>query len=642
MIPPRLVSIAVLLLLFSNILLINAEVASDRIAVLLVWENVAHGTASAAATQGTGGGSNSQSTSPNGISRDDQYNAVSTITDYLYNELQVEAEIELFAASVGKTPHGGMKTVASIRLGPIATANGASIVNKSSSESGSGRGLLGIEQKKQQQNTVDSEAILKLLQASATESNLKAQIGEVITRRKRSEGIVQRAAQTARRILGFEGRVDLPRLVRILTTPETLFGATDGRIIINKNANRFATTGADKAIGTIGSNKRFTPRYFTRGQDAYQKIASASNALWDLDRINQLSRALDNNIALPAIYDQPPSEPPRVYLVDTLPLASHQEFEGRLTIIHNGHADTDGDSACDAHGTFVAAKIMGKTVGLNPYAQLFAASALNCEGWGYTSDIYLALIAVHEHCVAEGGREQRSIAINLSLGGPGDPNSPSSSALAMILHDLYVDCDATIVAAAGNSAIDARGFVPAGFSGPDQGNVVTVGASNIADEFASFSNYGPKIDISAPGVNILSAGITSNDLYEQMSGTSASAPIITGILSLYHTSRPSNFDLMYPGYQYADNAINKLKADANRAITKVPTATTSVRLAYLSPSPIPANELLSPVAPASTPPGWVQTSDSSERVWEISWLIWAIVFITMHSIALISHSAGQL
>ncbi|KAG6863122.1 hypothetical protein C0995_007753, partial [Termitomyces sp. Mi166 len=57
--------------------------------------------------------------------------------------------------------------------------------------------------------------------------------------------------------------------------------------------------------------------------------------------------------------------------------------------------------------------------------------------------------------------------------------------------------------AAGNDNIDAFDISPARADG-----AITVGASNIADARAWFSNYGSVIDIFAPGENIMSAGNT--------------------------------------------------------------------------------------------------------------------------------------
>lgn len=83
------------------------------------------------------------------------------------------------------------------------------------------------------------------------------------------------------------------------------------------------------------------------------------------------------------------------------------------------------------------------------------------------------------------------------------------------------------VAAMGNHQQTYPGVVnfPAGFN-----NVIAVGATDNADVIANFSVQGNNIDVSAPGVGILST-LTNND-YINMDGTSMASPHVSGIASL--------------------------------------------------------------------------------------------------------------
>jgi len=69
-------------------------------------------------------------------------------------------------------------------------------------------------------------------------------------------------------------------------------------------------------------------------------------------------------------------------------------------------------------------------------------------------------------------------------------------------------------------------------------NVVIVGATDANDAVASFTSQGPEMDISAPGVDIGSSTSGTAD-YHYMSGTSMSAPYVTGVAALIKTLNPT-------------------------------------------------------------------------------------------------------
>ena len=73
----------------------------------------------------------------------------------------------------------------------------------------------------------------------------------------------------------------------------------------------------------------------------------------------------------------------------------------------------------------------------------------------------------------------------------------------------------TVVVAAGNDNANAANYSPA-----SEASAITVGATDINDNRASFSNYGTALDIFAPGVNILSSWIGSTSATRSISGTS--------------------------------------------------------------------------------------------------------------------------
>ena len=66
--------------------------------------------------------------------------------------------------------------------------------------------------------------------------------------------------------------------------------------------------------------------------------------------------------------------------------------------------------------------------------------------------------------------------------------------------------------------------------------VISVGATNQMEERAEFSNYGPDIEISAPGTNILTT--TLGNGYAPTGGTSFSSPIISAVIAMMLSVRP--------------------------------------------------------------------------------------------------------
>ena len=132
--------------------------------------------------------------------------------------------------------------------------------------------------------------------------------------------------------------------------------------------------------------------------------------------------------------------------------------------------------------------------------------------------------------------------INLSLG--------SASACEAIEQDAInaaTAAGAVVVVAAGNSGqnLATTNFAPASCD-----NVITVTAVRNDGTRASYANYGPPVDVAAPGgptgiLSTMNAGTRSVDLstsgwtYGYKQGTSMSTPIVTGIVSLMLSVNPS-------------------------------------------------------------------------------------------------------
>lgn len=137
--------------------------------------------------------------------------------------------------------------------------------------------------------------------------------------------------------------------------------------------------------------------------------------------------------------------------------------------------------------------------------------------------------------------------INMSLGFPGVEHEFQKAVNA-------VAAGIVVVVAAGNEGADACSISPAFVK-----NAISVGASDWNDRRAPFSNYGPCVDVYAPGVEILSAFMFDDTASLSASGTSASAPHVAGAAALYLQAHPE----WTPAQVW-----NAMKKDAAKAIQK--------------------------------------------------------------------------
>jgi serine protease len=197
------------------------------------------------------------------------------------------------------------------------------------------------------------------------------------------------------------------------------------------------------------------------------------------------------------------------------------------------------------HGTHVAGTIAAVTnngaglAGIAPNAKIVPARALGRCG-GYDSDIIDAITWASGGTVT-GAPVNANVAevINLSLGEDGTCGAAMQAAI-----DGAVARGVVVVAAAGNDNQDATNFSPASCN-----NVVAVGSVGRTGARASYSNYGAKVDLSAPGgdgfdavVSLFNTGTTTPVAasYAPLLGTSMAAPHVSGVVALMQSIKVSS------------------------------------------------------------------------------------------------------
>jgi serine protease len=134
--------------------------------------------------------------------------------------------------------------------------------------------------------------------------------------------------------------------------------------------------------------------------------------------------------------------------------------------------------------------------------------------------------------------------INMSLGGASPPQRTYQDVI-----DARVAAGVIFVIAAGNENTDATNTTPC-----NQNNVICVGSTNFAGKRSSFSNYGPPVDVMAPGGELREDlngdgkpdgvfSTTFNDakqpVYAPYQGTSMATPHVAGVLALMVAAAPN-------------------------------------------------------------------------------------------------------
>lgn len=223
-------------------------------------------------------------------------------------------------------------------------------------------------------------------------------------------------------------------------------------------------------------------------------------------------------------------------IIDTGINANHSEFEGRI----NWSLNFTGDGAIDGtdrngHGTSVASIAAGATIGIAPEASIAALRVSNEDGRIDDGPVIAALDWIVGHA-----DELAPAVVNMSLGSwvRGDVGGMYQASLAAVESKGFP----TFVAAGNEST-------PASWKNPAVSVfATTVGASTGADTPSTFTNYGPFVDIFAPGTAILGADWkVPEGGFVLFNGTSEASPIAAGVAALHlEGNPPTGLEMEHP------------------------------------------------------------------------------------------------
>jgi subtilisin family serine protease len=232
---------------------------------------------------------------------------------------------------------------------------------------------------------------------------------------------------------------------------------------------------------------------------------------WALDRVDQ-RKGVDQSY-----HYETSAEQVTAYVIDSGVDAKHPEFGGRVE--HGIDLADTGDDTSDVngHGTHVAGIIGATTYGLAKGVRIFPVRVLDKDGGGTPENIIAGIDWVTKNA------RQPAVAV-LGIGGvPNDKLDTAVRSLAAVM---------PVAVPAGGESADASGFSPGRVT-----EALTVGATDTLDRPAQTSNFGPGVDLYAPGVEVPSPAMGGPGT-GVMSGTSIAAASVAGAAALYRALHP--------------------------------------------------------------------------------------------------------
>ena len=199
--------------------------------------------------------------------------------------------------------------------------------------------------------------------------------------------------------------------------------------------------------------------------------------------------------------------------------ATHPDLVGQLVPGWNFYDNNSNTADVNGHGTMVAGVVAARgnnsigVAGVAWGAKLMPVRVSDASGTGTLSAFANGLTYAADH----GAR-----IANLSF-----PVQSSSSTQAAAQY--FVNKGGVVFNSAGNyAALDST---------PPSNSLVSVSATGGTDILASWSSYGPYVDLSAPGVGIWTTSLGGG--YSSVSGTSFSSPLSAGVAALMMSVNPS-------------------------------------------------------------------------------------------------------
>lgn len=263
-------------------------------------------------------------------------------------------------------------------------------------------------------------------------------------------------------------------------------------------------------------------------------------------------------IQAPAAWDKSTGAGVTIAILDSGVDGAHPDLAAHMVPGWNFFDNNNNSADVFGHGTKVAgaAAAIGSNgagvAGVAWNAKIMPVRVTDTAGYAYWSTMATALT-----WAADNGAKVANISFSVQ-----------GSATVQSAAQYMKNKGGVVVNSAGNtSAVDTT---------LASDTMISVSATDSADARASWSTFGPFVDVSAPGVGIWTT--TMGGGYGAVSGTSFSSPITAGVVALMKAANPSlspatlesilkstSVDLGTPGY---DDYFGAGRVNAEAAVTK--------------------------------------------------------------------------
>ncbi|KAJ3529541.1 hypothetical protein NM208_g9709 [Fusarium decemcellulare] len=280
----------------------------------------------------------------------------------------------------------------------------------------------------------------------------------------------------------YAGTFDPSTIKEIKKSSDVVHVEPDRRVTLSWNEDRPEEQHEDEPEDDQADQSQFDKR----------DEINQDTATWSLSAVSRRVKGFKNYY-----YDSGAGDDSYAYVVDSGVRVTHKEFQGRAKSVYTAFKRDNTDRL--GHGTHILS------------VKVFQ---------GNSADLSVILEGINWAVQDVINKDRQEFAvINLSLGVDG-----VSAAMNQVVENA-AKAGVVCVVASGNSGKNTATTSPGSAK-----NVITVGAIDKNWSVASFSNWGPSVDIMAPGVDVTSASWKSDKGTYIQSGTSMAAPHVAGLV----------------------------------------------------------------------------------------------------------------